>query len=230
MEIKKSPKADLENRKLLFRELGLIIALGIVLMAFEWKSTEKAEAIVVAEEAVEIEQETIPITTEAPPPPPQAPQMPVLSDQIDIVEDDIVIEEDLFVSLEDNENLGVEIMDYVAETYEEEIIEEAIPLLIVDVKPTFMGGSPDQFSTWVSKNIKYPAIARENGISGRVLVSLTIEKDGSVTNVKVVRGVDALLDKEAVRVVQSSPKWEPARQMDKVVRVTYTVPVTFVLR
>lgn len=230
MEVKKSPKANLENRKLFFREIGLIVALGIVLMAFEWSTEEKGESILQEEVAVEVEVETIPITTEAPPPPPEAPKVPVLSDQIDIVDDDIVVDTDLFISLEDDANLGVEIMDYVSDVYEEVIEEEAIPFMMVEEKPSFMGGDANKFSKWVGENMVYPEIARENGIQGRVTLQFTIEADGSLTNIKVIRGVDPSLDKEAVRVVSTSPKWTPGKQRDKAVRVVYNFPVYFQLR
>lgn len=230
MEVKKSPKANLENRKLFFREIGLIVALGIVLMAFEWSTEEKGESILQEEVAVEVEVETIPITTEAPPPPPEAPKVPVLSDQIDIVDDDIVVDTDLFISLEDDANLGVEIMDYVSDVYEEVIEEEAIPFMMVEEKPSFMGGDANKFSKWVGENMVYPEIARENGIQGRVTLQFTIEADGSLTNIKVIRGVDPSLDKEAVRVVSTSPKWTPGKQRDKTVRVVYNFPVYFQLR
>ena len=171
----------------------------------------------------------VPITQETPPPPPEAPQIPVLSDQIDIVEDDIKVE-DNFMSLEDDANLGVEIMDYVEEVKEEVVEEEAIPFQLVEEKPSFNGGDANEFSKWVNSKLVYPEIAKENGVQGRVTLQFTVEKDGSVTNVKVLRGVDSSLDKEAVRVVQSSPKWKPGKQRDRPVKVTYTFPVIFQLR
>ncbi len=231
MEVKKSPKANLENKKLFFREIGLILSLGIVLMAFEWSTEEKGESILQEEVAVEVEVETIPITTEAPPPPPEAPKVPVLSDQIDIVDDDIVVDTDLFISMEDDASLGVEIMDYVTDVYEEVIEEEAIPFAAVEERPTFMGGDPQKlFSQWVAKNLQYPEVARENGIQGRVTLQFTVETDGSLKNIRVLRGIDPSLDKEAIRVVSSSPKWTPGRQRDKAVRVTFNFPVYFQLR
>ena len=230
MEVKKSPKADIENTKLFYRELGLIIALGITLTAFEWSTADKKEAVFEEETAVVIEVEQVPITTEAPPPPPEAPKVPVLSDQIDIVDDNIVVDTDLFISLEDDASMGVEIMDYVADVYEEEIVEEAIPFSLVEEKPSFMGGHANAFSRWVGKNLVYPDVARENGIQGKVTLQFTIEADGSITNIKVLRGIDPSLDKEAVRVVASSPKWKPGKQRDRAVRVTYNFPVHFQLR
>ena len=229
MEIKKSEKANLENKKLLFIEIGLIISLAITYLAFEWKSSETNVSTLEAEAEVVLEEEIIPITQEAPPPPPAAPKIPVLSDQIDIVDDEIEVDDDMFMNLEDDASLGVEIMDYV-EVEEEVVEEEAIPFQLVEEKPSFQGGDANQFSKWVNQRLVYPEIAKENGVQGRVTLQFTVEKDGSVTKVKVLRGVDPSLDKEAVRVVSTSPKWKPGKQRDRAVPVTYTFPVIFQLR
>ncbi len=229
MEIKKSEKANLENKKLLFVEIGLVISLLITYVAFEW--TQKETKVSVLEDTTEVvlEEEIIPITQETPPPPPAAPKMPVLSDQIDIVDDEIELEDDMFMNLEDDASLGVEIMDYV-EVEEEVVEEEAIPFQLVEEKPSFQGGDANQFSKWVNQRLVYPEIAKENGVQGRVTLQFTVEKDGTVTKVKVLRGVDPSLDKEAVRVVSQSPKWKPGKQRDRAVPVTYTFPVIFQLR
>ena len=208
MEIKKSERASLENKKLLFVELGLVIALGITLFCFEWTSSETETAVLEDTTEILVEEEIISTTMDTPPPPPSAPQIPVLSDQIDIVDDDIQVDDDMFMNLEDNENLGVEIIDYV-EVEEEVVEEEAIPFQLVEEKPSFQGGDANQFSKWVNSRL---------------------EKDGTVTKVKVLRGVDPSLDKEAVRVVSMSPKWKPGKQRDRAVPVTYTFPVIFQLR
>ena len=229
MEIKKTEKANLENKKLLFLELGLIISLGIVWFAFEWTSKETNVSILEDTAEVVLEEEIIPITQETPPPPPSAPKIPVLSDQIDIVDDEIEVNDDLFMNLEDDANMGVEIMEYV-EVEEEVVEEEAIPFQLVEEKPSFQGGDANQFSKWVNSRLEYPEIAKENGVQGRVTLQFTVEKDGSVTKVKVLRGVDPSLDKEAVRVVSMSPKWKPGKQRDRAVPVTYTFPVIFQLR
>ena len=229
MEIKKSDKANLENKKLLFVEIGLVISLAITLFAFEWTSTETEVAMLDDTQEIVLEEEIIPITQEAPPPPPAAPKIPVLSDQIDIVDDEIEVDDDLFMNLEDDSSLGVEIMDYV-EVEEEVVEEEAIPFQLVEEKPSFQGGDANQFSKWVNSRLVYPEIAKENGVQGRVTLQFTVEKDGTVTKVKVLRGVDPSLDKEAVRVVSMSPKWSPGKQRDRAVPVTYTFPVIFQLR
>ena len=229
MEIKKSEKANLENKKLLFVEIGLIISLLIVYVAFEWTSKETNLTMLEDNTEILVEEEIISTNMETPPPPPAAPKIPVLSDQIDIVDDEIELEDDMFMNLEDDASLGVEIMDYV-EVEEEEVEEEAIPFMLVEEKPSFNGGDANQFSKWVNSRLVYPEIAKENGVQGRVFLQFTVEKDGSVTKVKVLRGVDPSLDKEAVRVVSMSPKWKPGKQRDRAVAVTYNFPVIFQLR
>lgn len=230
MEIKKSPKANLQNKKFLFTEIGLIVALLIVLGAFEWSTTETSVSILEEETAIVIEEEQVPITQEEQLPPPEVPKEPVMSDVIDIVDDDIKVEDNFLISTEDDASLGVEIKDYVVEQVEEEEVEEEVPFAIVEEKPTFQGKDANQFTKWVFSKIVYPEIAKENGVQGRVTLQFTIDVDGSVTNVKVLRGVDSSLDKEAVRVVSSSPKWSPGKQRNKPVKVKYTFPVVFNLR
>ena len=139
MEVKKTPKANLENRRLLFVEIGLVAALLVVLGAFSYGTREKKTAVLADDNQVVEVEDMVPITQETPPPPPEAPKIPVLSDQIDIVEDDIKVD-DNFMSLEDDANMGVEIMDYVEEVREEVVEEEAIPFMMVEEKPTFNGG------------------------------------------------------------------------------------------
>lgn len=229
MEIKKTPKADLENRRTLYTEIGLVVALLVVWGAFSYSTKEKAVASLGEDTQVVEVEDMVPITQETPPPPPETPKIPVLSDQIDIVEDDIKVD-DNFMSLEDDANLGVEIMDYVEEVKEEVVEEEAIPFQLVEEKPSFNGGDANEFSKWVNSKLQYPEIAKENGVQGRVTLQFTVNPDGSVSNVKVIRGVDSSLDKEAVRVVSMSPKWKPGKQRDRAVKVTYTFPVIFQLR
>ena len=231
MEVKKSPKASLENKRFLFTEIGFVIALLAVLFAFDYSSKEKKVATLETETAAVEVEDMIPITQETPPPPEAAPKIPILSDQIDVVDDNIKIDDNMFQNLEDDANSGVEIMDYIESAPEEETIEEeAIPFQLVEEKPSFNGGDANEFSKWVNSRLVYPEIAKENGVQGRVTLQFTVNADGSVSNVKVLRGVDSSLDKEAVRVVSSSPKWKPGKQIDRAVKVTYTFPVIFQLR
>ena len=231
MEVKKSEKASLENKRLLFTEIGFVVALIAIYFAFNWSSTEKEVATLETEVAnVEVE-DMVPITQETPPPPEAAPKIPILSDQIDVVDDNIKVDDNMFQNLEDDANSGVEIMDYIESAPEEETVEEeAIPFQLVEEKPSFNGGDANKFSKWVNSKLVYPEIAKENGVQGRVTLQFTVNADGTVSNVKVLRGVDSSLDKEAVRVVSSSPKWKPGKQRDRAVKVTYTFPVIFQLR
>ena len=230
MEIKKSEKASMDNKRFLFTEIGMVIALLIVWGAFSYTSREKKVATLEADQTVVEVEDMVPITEETPPPPEAAPKIPILSDQIDIVDDNIKVDNSMFQNIEDS-NEGFEIMDYIESAPEEETIEEeAIPFQLVEEKPSFNGGDANEFSKWVNSRLVYPEIAKENGVQGRVTLQFTVNADGSVSNVKVLRGVDSSLDKEAVRVVSSSPKWKPGKQRDRAVKVTYTFPVIFQLR
>ena len=223
MEVKKSPKASLENKRFLFTEIGFVIALLAVLFAFDYSSKEKKVATLETETAAVEVEDMIPITQETPPPPEAAPKIPILSDQIDVVDDNIKIDDNMFQNLEDDANSGVEIMDYIESAPEEETIEEeAIPFQLVEEKPSFNGGDANEFSKWVNSRLVYPEIAKENGVQGRVTLQFTVNADGSVSNVKVLRGVDSSLDKEAVRVVSSSPKWKPGKQRDRSHHLQFT--------
>ena len=229
MEKKKSQKADLETKRLLFVEIGLAVALAVIYGAFEYSTAEITTAELVDTSAVFDEDFIIPTTFETPPPPPPAVPKIELSDIIDIVDDDIEVDDNLFKTIEDDPSAGIEIYDYY-DVEEVEVNEDPIPFAIVEQKPKFNGGDANEFSRWVNKRLVYPQICVENGVQGRVTLSFTVMPDGSLSNISVLRGVDKELDKEALRVVSSSPRWEPGRQRDRAVPVTYTFPVVFSLR
>ncbi len=230
MEIKKSPKANLENKKSLFLEIGLVLSLALVLGLFEWTTHDKEEVMSLTGQTVAIEDEQAPITQDTPPPPPEQIKEPVMTEELQIVENDVKVETD-FISTDDSDQ-KIEIKPYVeAKPVEEEVeVEETIPFAIIEEKPMFQGKDANEFTKWVYSNIEYPEIARENGISGRVTVEFMIDKDGSVKNVKVLRGVDSSLDQAAVRVIQKSPKWSPGKQRGKPAKVKYTFPIIFQLK
>ena len=233
MEVKKSPKANLESKRSMFFQIGTVITLLIVILAFSWSSTDKQNSLIEATAAAPIEEEIVPITQEQNIPPPPQLTAPVLSDQIEIVSDDIHLDIEMNINTEDNASLAVEIRDYAQTTNVQEVIEEeeAVPFMVVENKPTFQGHEEDSyFRNWVHSQLAYPESAIENGVQGRVTVQFTIQTDGSVKDVKVLRGVDAALDKEAVRVISSSPRWEPGKQRNKAVKVSYIFPVVFELR
>ena len=226
MEIKKSPKASLEDKRVLFAEIGLVLSLLIVLGAFSYSTHVRIASLASDIRADDVIEIVPPVTRETPPPPP-AVSLPVLSDQIEIVENDLQVDD--FFSVDDS-NLEVTIRDYIEEVPDEIIDDETIDFVRVEDKPKFNNGDANAFSVWVGQHLVYPEISKENNVQGRVILQFTVLKDGSVGNVKVLRSVDSALDKEAVRVVSSSPKWEPGRQRDRAVNVTYTFPVIFQLR
>ncbi|MEJ2595383.1 MAG: energy transducer TonB, partial [bacterium] len=206
MEIKKTPKADLENKKTIFFEIGLIVALLIVFAAFEYKSYDKI-TIDLAQSAVEdIPEEIIPITEQKVKPPPPPPPKAVT--QIKIVEDDVEVEEDIDIDVDADEDM--EMMEYIPpEDDEEEIAEEEI-FTVVESMPEFPGGM-GELMKYLATNIKYPPLAKESGIQGRVFINFVVEPDGAISNVKVLRGIGGGCDEEAVRVVESMPKWKPGK-------------------
>lgn len=227
METKKNPKATLENKRVLFLEVGLIFALTALIGVFSYSVRERKTPTLQASLGEVPEQEITPITMELPPEPPKMPEIPVLSDVIEIVSDDV--KTDFQISLDDTP-LEIPIRDYIPETDETNVEEEDIPFVLVDEKPKFMGGDANTFSRWISQHLEYPEIAKENAIKGRVILQFTIRKDGTLGDIKLLRGVDPVLDKEAMRVVATSPRWEPGRQRDRAVNVSYQFPVIFELR
>ena len=228
MEPKKSEKANLEKRKGVFFQLGLVIALSLMLIAFEWTSGGLSANEFDMGDMEQVEEEIIPITRQEQPEPPKPPEPPKVTEVLNIVDDDVEIEDELQLDdFEVDQNTEVEIMEYVEEEEEE---EEAEIFFIVEDMPSFQGKGQDGFREYIAKNLRYPEIAAENGISGRVFVRFVVEPNGSVSNVEVVRSVDPALDAEAVRVVESSPKWAPGKQRGKPVRVSFTFPINFVLQ
>jgi protein TonB len=227
MEIKKSPKADLQNRKGLFLEIGLIISLLIVIAAFKYAPKEyRIEAV--EQEVVIVEEEIVEITRNElkPPAPPQKVEIKVYNDILDIVTNDTEVKTDISFD-EFVDGLDVDV-NYVV--MEEEEIEEDTPIIKAEKMPTFQGGDLMKFREWVQKRLRYPQIAQENGISGRVTLTFVIEKDGSLTNIEVMQSPDRSLSEEAIRVLNTSPKWEPGKQRNQPVRVRFTLPVAFQIR
>ena len=237
MEIKKSKKADLEKTRGTSMLIGYIVALAVMFAAFEWTTRDyvETEPVVYAAYA-QMEEEIVPITqpifTAAPPPPADAPQV---AEILDIVENDEEIVEE---KIETSESTTEAISGPVAQVsgpvatgpvVVEEASDEGEIFQVVEQMPEFTGGM-QALMAYLSKNIKYPSVAQDNGIQGRVLVSFVVNKDGSIVDPEVIKSVDAALDKEAMRVIKAMPKWNPGKQRGKPVRVKYTVPVLFRLQ
>lgn len=229
MEIKKSPKADLENKRSMFLQIGFVVAIGLSLFAFEYNFGEEKETQDFATKTVIAEEEIVQTNQQEQQQqqPEVAPQQ-IISDVLKIVRNDVKVSNELDLSMEDTKEAAPITIPTVSK--KEEVVEEDEPFLVVEDMPTFNGKEAAiGFREYVGKNLKYPDVAQENGIQGTVFISFVVEPTGSVTNVKVLRGVDPSLDKEAIRIVQSSPKWSPGKQRGKSVRVSFTFPIKFQL-
>jgi len=223
MENKKNPKADLENKKNVFFELGLMIALAIVLFAFEWKTTEAEVSNFLTVSDIPTEPEFIPVTVmnQLPPPPPL--QIKPI-DLLNIVEEEENVSEalELTDATDDSENPDQH-FNPDNSNYEEANTGEDIPFVYSEDMPVF----PGNVQKWIARNVHYPAAAEANGIEGKVYVKFIIERDGSISNIEVIRSADSTLEQEAIRVIGAMPKWKPGKQRGKPVRVTYTLPIHF---
>lgn len=225
MEVKKNPEVDLEKRKGVFLSAGFAVALALVLAAFEYKAYDDVVQDLGQLMVEAIEEEIIPITEQEvkPPPPPPPPPAP----EIEIVEDDVEVEDIEIQDVEADQTT-------VTETFEAPPAPEPEPaepdfFTIVEDMPTFPGGDAALLK-FIGENVQYPSIAKENGITGVVYVSYVVGKSGEIKDVKVVRGVDPFLDKEAMRVVTTIKGYTPGKQRGKPVPVQFTIPIRFVLK
>ena len=225
MDIKKNPKADLQQYKSIFFLVGLAISIFVVYAAFEWESKSGTVDVIELDQEV-AEEEMIQLTRQEKIEPPKVenkPQPTQIAEVLEIVENDVEIEDDFELDADIDEDDVVEIV------VEEEEEEEVEIFVIVEEMPEFPGGELE-LRKYIAKNIKYPNIARENDIQGKVYVRFVVTETGAVSNVQIARGVDPLLDEEAIRVVNGLPKWKPGRQGGKFVKVWYTVPINFQLQ
>lgn len=228
MEAKKTPRADLENRRGLFLEIGLAVILAAALVAFNIKSYDKEVKEVSTRTAdVEIDADIIQTSEDTPPPPP--PEEPeVVATELNVVENDA---EDIHeVGIINAESKADEALEFTRVEVKEEVedVEEEV-FLVVEEDPEFPGGL-DALSKFIADNIKYPQLAKENNITGKVFVSFVVEKDGRVGQVKILRDIGGGCGNEAVRVVKMMPKWKPGKQRGKAVRTQFNLPVNFDLQ
>lgn len=227
MELKKSPKADLENKRKIFLEIGLVAALAVCLFSFE-TSTKVRQATTLGTLDNQTVVEEIPPVTRPEEKQPELPPAPKVVDLIKIVDDDMQLSAELEIeNTEATKWTAVEPIIQKFDNKQKEVDEEKI-FVIVSEMPEFPGGNR-ALAKYLSDNVKYPVIAVENGINGKVTVSFVVNRDGSICDVTILRGVDPALDKEAIRVVSNMPRWKPGKQGDQTVRVSYRVPINFQL-
>lgn len=227
MEIKKSKKAELECHKGTWFSMGLIVVLAFMFIAFEWTEYDKKfDAAPLASDPI-FELTLLPVTYPEQPPAPPPPAPPVVEELI-IVDTDEDIPD---IDFKGPEELGdrIDIKEFKPIIEEEEKVDETEIFVHAEKMPEFPGGTAALFQ-FLNNNLKYPAPSRDNGTQGRVIVQFVVDKDGSINDLVIVRSVDPYLDKEALRVIKSMPKWNPGMQRNKTVRVKYTLPVTFKLQ
>ena len=224
MEKRKTQKADLENKRGLFLQIGLVFTLALVLFAFEWRTYDRDLGIDLDREIVE-DDEIMIQTVEPPPPPPPPPPQEVITELI-VVDDDIEVE-DFNVDVEVDQDVAI-VPIVTIDIPVEEVVDEDEVFIIVEDQPGFPGGQ-EALHRFLQQNIRFPAIAREAGIQGTVFVTFVVERDGSVTNVRVLRGIGGGCDEEAIRVVSMMPRWTPGKQRGRPVRVQFNMPIRFML-
>jgi len=224
-----------------FLLIAFLIALfsigGAILVPFIQALNNKGKNVILVKNTV-VSMENIKSEDDVPPPPPPPPPPPAAAEQqikyiAPVVVDSVKVEVEFATVSEVTETVSNEPVPEKIEVVKQEepaIVQEEQVFIIVEEQASFQGGDVNTFRDWVTKNIKYPLIAAENGITGKVYVQYAVNSKGDVVDVKVVRGVDPSLDKEAVRVIMSSPKWEPGKQGGMKVKQQFTIPISFVLQ
>ncbi len=230
MEAKKSEKADLEKKKGLHIEIGLVTILALVLVAFNIRSTDKKDSGF-AQQVVSTEMEEEIIQTQQeediPEPEPEQPE-PEVTTELEVVEDDAELTHELgIVDAGDNANKEQQEV-VISDVGGEETVEEEEIFVFVEEYPSYPGGEEALYK-YLGENIQYPDVARDNGITGTVVIRFVVEKDGSITKAAVAREIGGGCGKEALRVVNAMPKWKPGKQSGKAVRTEFTLPVQFQL-
>jgi protein TonB len=226
MESKKSKKASLENKRSLFFQIGLALAMGFILLCFEWTTTDVKVGSLGELQDLAGEEEIIPITRQEMQKPPEPPKPQKVILELNIVEDDIELDDEF--EIEDFEASQDDEIEIIAMEEEEE--SEAEIFFIVEDMPTFQGGDLSTFRDYIQSSIDYPPMAMENGISGTVYVNFVVNSKGEIANISIVRGVDPALDNEVIRALKASPKWKPGEQRGIKVSVTMSIPVKFILQ
>lgn len=226
MEIKKSPKVELESKKQLYFLCGLVLVLAVLLLGFEWATKDVKKFENVGVEDANFEEELVPQTLQQDVPPPPPPPPPAVVEELKIVEDTKEVADVEIATSEDDQKTQQQVV-FTPPVVEEEDPAENQIFTIVEDMPVFPGGGEAALTAFISKNTRYPVVAAENGIHGRVICSFVVDKEGKVVDAVVLRGVDPSLDKEALRVINSQPRWKPGMQRGKPVKVKFTVPVLF---
>lgn len=223
MEPKKNPEIDLSKKTGLFLNIGFVVSLLLVILAFEWRSYDDTGLLDLGQIRDDFEEMTeIPLTQQPPPPPPKIKQPEII-----VVPDEEEIEEEIEIDLDIDMTDDTEIEEIIFDEPEEEEETDKI-FLIVEQPATFKGGMAG-FYDYVRKNLKYPSQGQRMGIEGKVFVEFVVGKDGKIGDVKVLRGIGGGCDQEAIRVLKRSPAWSAGKQRGRAVRQRMVLPITFKL-
>lgn len=225
METKKTPRAELDDKRPLFVQIGLIVALAAMLVAFEWKTYDVEQIDLGGRQVEYIEDDLVEITIQNKLPPPPAP--PLQTTVLNIVPDEQKVEDVVDINVEATEKTIIPTYTPPDVQDEVKVIEDEI-FTVVEHKPLYIGGEIARIK-FLQENLIYPQLARETGIQGTVYVTFVVEKDGGVTDIRVLRGIGGGCDEEAVRVISSMPRWIPAKQRSLPVRFQFTMPIKFTL-
>ncbi len=225
MDHRKTNRADLEGKRTFFIEIGMIVALALIFLGFEWKQYDREVKDFDTTVEYDYEEDIVMNTQREEPPPPQQeqPQTQVL----EIVEDEVEVDEDLIIDAEADQETVIEDMPDIQ--VDEPEVQESEIFTVVEDQPSFPGGEAARMK-YLQKNIEYPTMARESGIEGTVYVTFVVEKDGTVTQVRILRGIGGGCDEEALRVVRNMPKWNSGKQRGRPVRVQFNMPIRFKLQ
>ncbi len=220
MKTKKSKKANLENYRTLFFQIGLILALSVILVAFEWKSEVELKRIVLTTPGVETIELDMPITK----PEAEIEKVEPPSFELKIVDDfnEDVIDDLSHLISEIDEFEEIKIIEFKKD--DEVVVEDFIK---IEIKPTFKGKDAKYFRNYIASNLKFPISAIESGVTGKVKASFIIDTDGSVSDIVITRGVHPVIDKAVIEAIKSSPKWEPGIQEGRYVKVRFSIAIAF---
>jgi periplasmic protein TonB len=230
MITKKTERANLEKKKGLFTEIGLVLALIFTLAAFEYTKEDLKTSSLMALKDAAGDEEIIPITRPELQKPPEPPKPKTVIIDLKIVEDDVKLEDNLdFDAFDANQNDAIKIATVVGNTKEQEEEENQVFQIVEDM-PSFQGGTIEKFRDYIQSTVKYPTLAMENSISGTVYVGFVVNRRGEVSNITIVRGVDPSLDEAVITALKQAPVWEPGKQRGKPVNVSFSIPVKFILQ
>ena len=226
IEPKKTAKADLDRQRPLFFSIGLLLSMSIVILGFKYKQYDNTSVEVEQKKAVQIEELVEVPPTKMPPPPQQILQQPTIVE----VPDEKEVEEELNIEFDMEITEATKVQEItIAEPVVEEH-EDADEIFLVVEQTAVPTGGMEAFYKFINERIKYPAQARRQGIEGRVFVEFVVDKNGNLSDVHAVKGIGAGCDEEAIRIIQSSPQWVPAKQRGKAVRQRMVLPITFKLQ